>query len=150
MRIIPILLTLLLILPEVFAAGPSWVHGISGSVYKWTDDEGNVQYTQYPPANKAYEQVERASVPAGQVEESDTAAGEGNDGAGQSDPGVGVTVDEQNKQNCITATNNLILLENPLANVTYVNPEGKTVQIDSKEKAARIEQARKNIAEYCK
>jgi hypothetical protein len=134
----------------VFAQRASWVHGQSTHVYKWTDDDGMIQYTQYPPGKRKYELVERAAAVESGAEIGDAASADAQGGGDQASDGAGVTVSEQNKQNCITATNNLILLENPLANVTYAGPDGKTVPISQKERTARIEQARKNIAEYCK
>ena len=135
---------------DVLAQSASWVHGISGRVYKWTDDGGNVQYTQYPPDNRPYEEVDRADAPALQPDASDQVGDEtaGNESAPAK--GGGLTPDEQMKQNCLTATDNLTLLSTPLAQVTYVGADGKTVVVDDKERAARIEQAKKNIAEYCK
>jgi len=135
---------------DVLAQSASWVHGMSGRVYKWTDDSGNVHYTQYPPDNRAYEEVDKADVPTAQQGTPDQAGSETAGDGSTSGKGGGVTAEEQNKQNCITANDNLTLLSTPLAEVTYVGADGKTVVVDDKQRAARIEQAKKNIAEYCK
>jgi len=155
MRILLLALVCLLLAPSAFAAKPAWVHGQAERVYKWTDDHGNIQYTQYPPDRREYEEVERAypvapgSDSAGQSGDEASSTTDGS-GAAQEASDSGVTVSEQDKQNCITASNNLVLLENPITNVTYVGKEGKTVSIDEKERAARIQQAKKNIEQYCK
>lgn len=119
-------------------------------LYKWTDSEGNVQYTQTPPTDaEAEEMAIEVSPPqgAGETEESGTStapdeAGGIPEGAGQ-DP----ELVEQRKRNCETARNNLrIFKEAP----RLMQPDGSSIVISDEMREAKIREAEEQIERFCK
>ena len=156
MKLLLILMGCFLLVPLLHAEGTSSrLQGLSDRVYKWVGDDGKTQYTQYPPDNRKYEEVERtyssadsdeqaadeSSAPVGDAGENGTAPKSGTEGGG---------ADELTKRNCVTAQNNLVLLEAPQVGITYMDAEGNTIEVDAKERAARIKAATKQVAEFCK
>jgi len=147
-QVILLLASCFLLIPQAYAQGPSWIHGQSERVYKWEDDRGEVQYTRYPPRDRTYEEVERSYPVASDAGEADADTASADTAEEKSDKPL--TPDEQVSQNCITATNNLALLQDPQTLLSYQDNEGKTVSIDKKAREEQIARARKNIAEFCK
>jgi len=146
-----IILTACFLLAAQLQAGELSKWSGPGSVYKWTDETGKVNYSQYPPAGVESVEVTpdyptplEGGSPAG---ESQAVASADDAAANQAQPPGEQT---QAQKNCVTAKNNLALLENPGTKLSYKNDKGESVDVDDKERAARIETAKKNVSEFCK
>jgi Domain of unknown function (DUF4124) len=126
-------------------------------IYKWTNDQGEVQYTQFPPQGRPVEILHGALPPAQSPETA------GNDLQKQLD-----TMEQQNekqqqetrdaeqraeiqkirKKNCETARQNLINL-NRGGNVRYMGPNGEAIRLTEEERQKRIDETNKQIKENC-
>jgi hypothetical protein len=129
----------------------------SQNMYKWTDDQGEVHYTQFPPPGRKTEKLQPPPPPA----ESPNASG--NDLQQQLD-----AVEQQNdkqqqvikdadqreeikkirKKNCETAHKNLINLERG-GNVRYMGPNGEAIRLTEEERQKRIDETNVQIKENC-
>jgi hypothetical protein len=150
LRHLPVIWTLL-----VFAtASPA---ADTQDIYKWTNDQGEVQYTQFPPPGRPAEILHGVRPP----DESPETAG--NDLQKQLE-----TVEQQNdkqqqetrdadqraeiqkirKKNCEAAHQNVINL-NRGGNVRYMGADGKVMRLSEEERQKRIDEANKQIKENC-
>ena len=150
LRHLPVIWTLL-----VFAtASPA---ADTQDIYKWTDDQGEVQYTQFPPPGRPAEILHGVRPP----DESPESAG--NDLQKQLE-----TVEQQNQEqlqgakdekqwaqiqkirrdNCKTARQNLVNL-NRGGNVRYMGADGKVMRLTEEERQKRIDEANQQIKENC-
>lgn len=125
-------------------------------IYKWTDDAGQVHYTQFPPANQEAEMLRGASQPKvdsgnqdslqerieameKRIEERKEAKDEFRRQA---------NVRKLVKANCETARKNLANLQRG-ANNAYMTPDGKVQRLTEEDKKKRIDEAKRQIDEYC-
>lgn len=122
---------------------------LSDRVYRWVDDDGQVQYTQYPPPDKDYTEIAKPAVTEEQAAEQAGGDAASPPAASAASSAEGLTPKEQANRNCVTATNNLALLETSSTQIVYYGSDGKSVNLPDEERAARIEQAKQNIAEFC-
>ena len=151
LRRLPVILTLI-----VFAtASPA---ADTQDIYKWTNDQGEVQYTQFPPPpGRPVEILHGALPPAPSAETS------GNDLQKQLE-----TMDKQNEEqlqgakdakqwaeiqkirrsNCETANKNLVNL-NRGGNVRYMGPNGEAIRLTEEERQKRIDETTQQIKENC-
>ena len=118
------------------------------AAYKWTDDDGNVQYSGTPPTDRPYEQVKEPPPPpslSGTDDEAGTEAASAGDSS-QASPDPSQTKIEAN---CQQARSNLqVLNENEL--VEFTDPEtGETRRLNEEERQAQIAQSQKDIDYYC-
>jgi hypothetical protein len=126
-------------------------------MYKWTDDQGEVHYTQFPPQGRPVEILHGVRPP----EQSPDSAG--NDLQKQLD--TMKQQDEQQQQetkavdqraeiqkirkkNCEAAHQNLINL-NRGGNVRYMGADGKVMRLTEEERQKRLDEANKQIKENC-
>ena len=127
------------------------------NMYKWTDDQGEVHYTQFPPQGRPVEILHGALPPAQSAETA------GNDLQKQLD-----TMEQQNekqqqetrdaeqraeiqkirKKNCESAHQNLINL-NRGGNVRYMGPNGEAIRLTEEERQKRIDETNQQIKENC-
>jgi hypothetical protein len=129
----------------------------SQNMYKWTDDQGEVHYTQFPPPGRKTEKMQPPPPPA----ESPNASG--NDLQQQLD-----AVEQQNQEqlqgakdaqqwaqiqkirrdNCKTAKQNLVNLQRG-GNVRYMGPNGEVIRLTEEDRQKRIDEANAQIKENC-
>jgi hypothetical protein len=129
----------------------------SQNMYKWTDDQGEVHYTQFPPPGRKTEIMQPPPPPA------EPPTGSENDLQKQLD-----TIKQQNdkqlqetreadqqaeiqkirKKNCETAHKNLINL-NRGGNVRYMGPNGEAIRLTEEERQKRIDETNQQIKENC-
>ena len=129
----------------------------SQNMYKWTDDQGEVHYTQFPPPGRKTEKMQPPPPPA------EPSTGSENDLQKQLD-----TIKQQNdkqlqetkeadqraeiqkirKKNCETAHKNLVNL-NRGGNVRYMGPSGEAIRLTEEERQKRIDETNQQIKEYC-
>jgi CBS-domain-containing membrane protein len=147
---------LLLLVATVASADP-------GTIYKWTDKEGNVHYTDCPPPPGCKtETVEAQATPsAAEVEqarqrlekllaeqERSAAVREEERLERERRQALAMELAAVQKRMCIQAQQNLhvLLMERP---VYYINEKGERVFLDDATHKAEIERMRKMIEEYC-
>jgi hypothetical protein len=126
-------------------------------IYKWTDDNGEVHYTQQPPQNRESVTVRHAPPPPGDPEaerkelQQDVEAMEKQ----QQEQAEKVTDAEQwsriqqaRRKNCATARRNLAELQQGGIK-RYRLPSGEVVRLDEEDRQKRIAEANKQIEENC-
>ena len=135
--------------------------GLAGGqgMYKWTDDEGEVHYTQYPPPGRASEAMRPPPpLPAQSAQSADTKLQEQLETIKQQDAQQQQNIAEQKqqaeiqkirKQNCETARQNLVNLQRG-GNVRYRDADGQVVRLTEEERQKRIEETNAQIKENCK
>ena len=128
-------------------------HGI----YKWTDDSGEVHYSQVPPADRESEKMRDAPPPADnpdqvrsnlqeQVEAMDKQQQEQVEGARDAEQWA--NIQKIRRSNCETARKNLANLQLGGAR-RYMTPEGQVIHLTEDERVKRIDQANTQITENC-
>lgn len=124
-------------------------------MFKWTDANGNTQYSQHPPAGVQAERLKSAPAPQSapapkslqqQVEDMDKRAEEQNKRKAEA---------AKKKQD---AANRKINCENAHKNIEQLNyggnrlmkmPDGSYQRLDEKQKQAQLEKNRKAIEAFC-
>jgi Domain of unknown function (DUF4124) len=137
----------------------AWHHCSAGEIYKWVDDHNGVQYTQTPPPpGTQYSRINAPQHPAGdpdaataelhaQVKAVDD-QNEANEKAASADK-QDAEVSKIRQENCVTAKNNLMLL-NQGGHISYKDKDGNLVRLTEEDRATRTEEAKKHIEEFCK
>lgn len=133
------------------------VFGASGQVYKWTDAQGVVHYSDAPPGNTQPD-VQTVRVSGGDrphaidnatadTPPADTAQKPADNGL----PKEQVLVDnaDNRRKACQSAHNNLDLLSSKFP-VSITGSDGKTTALDDKSRQAQIADTNAQIALYCK
>lgn len=126
-------------------------------IYKWTDDSGEIHYTQVPPQDREYEKMRNTSPPADnpdqvrsklqeQVEAMDKQQQEQAEGARDAEQWA--NIQKIRRSNCETARKNLANLQLG-GSRRYMTPEGQVIHLTEDERVERIDRANKQIAENC-
>lgn len=119
-------------------------------VYKWVDDEGNVQYTQSPPPDRPAETIQTRVPDRSGTEEgnrqwqTDEEAGNADEGTGQ----VAMERKEQKQRNCEIARKNAELLEAGVR-VQVRDDEGNPQVLDDEQMARKLEESQRQIELFC-
>ncbi|MGD2137501.1 MAG: DUF4124 domain-containing protein [Gammaproteobacteria bacterium] len=129
-----------------------------GEIYKWTDEAGEVHYSQTPPpAGVTTERIEGAPPPAEDPEKilqhleerleeyDDRRAMEDEDYALQKKRRETLEIV---RENCKTARRNLAALQQG-GEKRYLLPNGEVRYLTEEDRAKRIEEAESQIKEYC-
>ena len=126
-------------------------------IYKWTDDQGEVQYTQFPPPGRKTERLHGSPPPAEspetienglqkQVETMEQQNKEQLQGA--KDAKQWAEIQKIRRNNCETAHKNLVNLQRG-GNVRYLGPNGEVIRLTDEERQKRIDEANSQITENC-
>ena len=135
-------------------------------IYKWLNENNQVQYTQMPPPHgiKAI-RIQRSAIPdEADIEEDtpdeaeyvpetdaeDTAEAPGDDGEAD-DEGAAerdAEIAKAMQENCNNARQNLKSLNK--GQVRYINPEGEVIRLTEEERQERIAEANAQIKLLCK
>jgi hypothetical protein len=127
------------------------------NMYKWTDDQGEVHYSQFPPPGHKAEKLQAPPRPAQspatvdndlqkQVETTEQQHQEKLQGA--KDAKQWAEIQKIRRQNCETANKNLVNLQRG-GNIRYMDPDGKVIRLTEEERQKRIEEANADIKENC-
>ncbi|HEY9147650.1 MAG TPA: DUF4124 domain-containing protein [Gammaproteobacteria bacterium] len=124
--------------------------GHAATLYKWTDDEGNVHYSQTPPENRKADQMQiKDSAPSGAP--SQTPAAEEEQAADESEPpadaGQDPKVVEIRKRNCETARGNLEVYK---TSARIRQADGSIMALSDEMRENLIQEAEKMIEENCR
>lgn len=135
-----------------------WHGSVSAEVYKWTDEQGEVQYTQVPPPTgiqstrlgPAAPPADNPATITGHLEERIKASEEANkqqlDASQKQQKQIEIRKIRQ--QNCVAAHNNVEQL-NRGGQVRYRTSDGEVLHLSDEDRNKRIEEARKQIKENC-
>jgi len=131
----------LIISMQVLAAEKS-----SKVTYRWKDDNGIVQYTERPPANRSYEKITVTTAGGEEVEQvsAEQATQAATDGAVSPED----EVTKANERNCKIAQQNMTVLKN-IARIR-VTENGQERILTPEEKKKREEDTQKQIDTFCK
>lgn len=124
---------------------------VQAGMYKWTDEQGNVHYSQRPPQGQQYEKmkVQKAPPPGDQT----TAPSYSSPSSSNDDPGSKAVADEVSKnealrkKNCAAAKKNLQVYQ---VYSRVKGPDGKIRVVSKQEKEEKIKAAKDAIREFCK
>jgi hypothetical protein len=126
-------------------------------IYKWTDDQGEVHYTQSPPPGHKAEILHGAPPPAQSPEilhnnlqkQVDTTEQQNKEQLqGAKDAKQWVEIQKIRRSNCETAHKNLTNL-NRGGKVRYVGANGEVMHMSEEERQKRIDETNKQIKENC-
>jgi len=150
LRHLPVVWTLL-----VFAtASPA---ADTQDIYKWTNDQGEVQYPQFPPPGRPAEILHGVRPPdespetAGNDLQKQLEAVEQQNQEqlqGAKDEKQWAQIQKIRRDNCKTANQNLVNLQRG-GNVRYMGADGKVMRLTEEERQKRIDEANKQIKENC-
>ena len=130
---------------------------LAGGIYKWIDENGQVQYTQTPPPNVPAERMKGAPPPANDPEavrgDLQRQLDAFDERRAQRDEAFAEQKQKEEtarirKQNCETARKNLAKLRRG-GNNAYMTPEGEVVRLTDDERARRIEDAKQGVKDNC-
>jgi len=126
-------------------------------IYKWTDDQGEVHYTQFPPSGHKAEKLHGAPPPAESPEilrdnlqkQVDTMEQQNKEQIqGAKDAKQWVEIQKIRRSNCETARKNLTNL-NRGGRVRYVGANGEVMHMSEEERQKRIDETNKQIKGNC-
>lgn len=125
----------------------------AAAMYKWTDQEGNVQYTQTPPPDGAVMEIApppRVGAPAAASEAkkaADVSEGDGQQADNGQEPALTPEQQEAYARNCEAAKGNLQLYQ---TRGRVKTPEGDIVELNDEVRQKKVSQAEEQIKKFCK
>jgi len=126
----------------------------AAGMYKWTDEQGNIHYTQQPPRDKEYEKmkVDKAPRSANTPSTPSSSATSGGSGQSSGEP-ASTTVDDElaknaeiRKKNCEAAKKNLQVFQ---VYRRVKGEDGKVRVVSEKEREEQIQRSKDAIKEFC-
>lgn len=131
----------------------------SAEIYKWTDANGETQYSQIPPLHGVKsEKIQSASPPADNPDTTSNTLQEQVDTMNkdiaeqeieEKKDNLRTEIDDAYERNCTTATNNLAKLQEG-GRKRYLTPDGKVTHLSEEQRQQRINEAKDQIDEFCK
>jgi hypothetical protein len=110
------------------------------SLYKWTDEEGNVHYSQSPPEDRNAEEMQVKDEPVPETPEQ----------AMDSAPPEGIGQDPERlkirQRKCEIARNNLAVYE---ASNRVQKEDGSIIVMSEEMRKMKIEEAQEKVKEFC-
>jgi hypothetical protein len=127
-------------------------------IYKWTDEQGRVHYTQTPPPDmqEAAPLDVKVARPPAQEEPAEEAAGEG-EASGKETPEAPVADDapiaivpkEQAKAQCEDARKRLEILKGEAAHLMVRDASGELRPLSAEERDKRIADEESRVRQFC-
>lgn len=112
------------------------------SLYKWTDEAGNVHYSQSPPEDRNAEEMQVKDEPAPEMPEQEQAM--------DSAPPEGIGQDPERlkirQRKCEIARNNLAVYE---ASNRVQKEDGSIIVLSEEMRKMKIEEAQEKVKEFC-
>jgi len=140
-------------------AGTQSVAGTADKIYKWVDQNGDLQYTQMPPPTGVQVlEIRSAPPPADdpeaertrlqqETEAMDERMKERQESAAKAE--VQAKNKEIRRQNCTRASKNLAELQQG-GTKRYRMPNGEVMHLTEEDRQKRITETKAQIAEFCK
>lgn len=128
---------------------------LAAPMYKWTDSEGNVQYTQTPPPKGSFQKLTPPPAPTSSPAEDKAqpaaaatpdAKEEGADATAQEEAERKKLEAAAAKHNCDVARKNLEIYT---AFRRVMNDKGEVVVLSDEERAAKLKEANDMIKQHC-
>ncbi|MEW6645757.1 MAG: DUF4124 domain-containing protein [Pseudomonadota bacterium] len=129
---------------------------LAAPMYKWTDSEGNVQYTQSPPPKGSFQKMTPPPAPASSPDAADQGDATATAAPEAKEEGAEATAQEEAerkrleaaaaKHNCEVARKNLEIYT---AFRRVMNDKGEVVVLSDEERAAKLKEANDMIKQYC-
>lgn len=115
----------------------------AAKLYKWTDEEGNVHYTQIPPTEGPSEVITPEQAPPAQPAAEDESEAEKS--------GEGVSASQAanmriKQENCEAARKNLAIYQSA---TTILQADGTELTLSDEMREAKIQESQKQIEFYC-
>ena len=127
----------------------------ASDIYRWRDDDGNVNYGANPPRGVDAERVDvRASRPASggdrEAESSDEEESSGEEASGDGQEPVEPEQDTAfQEEQCEAVRENLATLESGGTNRRFRNPDGEVVRYSEEELEQEVERLEALLEEQC-
>jgi hypothetical protein len=133
--------------------------GNATTLYRWVDEDGVAQFSQYPPPGREAERMEARpptppDAPAGPqaggppIDAPGEAPGPGEAPEQPAGDGAGAMPPEVRARNCAAARRNVAGLE-AAPRLQETAPDGSVRWVVGAEREARLEAARARVREYC-
>jgi hypothetical protein len=128
-----------------------------GAIYKWVDQDGVTQFSQFPPPEQAAEQIAPAPPPSGdpaQQQERLQQQMEGFDARRQAEAESRQAQEREKEQqalrkrNCEVARHNLELLQRG-GRTRFETESGEVAYLTDAQRQERLETARQAVQEHC-
>jgi hypothetical protein len=126
---------------------------VQAGMYKWTDAEGNVHYSQQRPRDAEYERIKKQKAPrpgtASPTPSSTSSAGAADTEQDQASKTVAEEISknaEIRKKNCEAAKKNLKVFQ---IYRRVKGEDGKIRVVSEKERAEQIQRSKEAIREFC-
>ncbi|MFA5627414.1 MAG: DUF4124 domain-containing protein [Thiohalomonadaceae bacterium] len=143
-----LLLTAVLLMPAASV--------LAATMYKWTDEDGNVQFSQSPPPKGSFQQLNTHGSQSNSPILSDTAKNSAPMSEPEADDKDPIE-DKQEKErkrleadiaeyNCSVGRKNL---EDYSNSKNFINTKGEVVSLTDEERSARIKAAQELVDKYC-
>lgn len=111
-------------------------------MYRWTDDSGNVVYSESPPANREFTVIKAPPPPASRSPEELAAEEAERESVLAQDPAV-------RRERCDNARSNLALLKNAKAGEQFKTADGQEISFSAEQLAASIRENEVAEKAYC-
>lgn len=130
---------------------------VQAEIYKWTDENGQVNYTQQPPADRPAEQIEAPPPPPidpekaqQQVEEliESQEAADAAEAERQQAEQAAEAAEQMREENCQTARNNLEQYQNNPGR-RVMNADGEVTRPTEEERQEKIAEYQQQVDEFC-
>jgi hypothetical protein len=127
----------------------------AAGMYKWTDEQGNVHYSQQPPRDKQYERMKVDKAPRSASTPPASSSSTGTSGGSQTsgESSGSTTVEDElaknaeiRKKNCEAAKKNLQVFQ---VYRRVKGEDGKIRVVTEKEREEQIQRSKEAIREFC-
>lgn len=125
---------------------------LAAGMYKWVDEQGNVHFSQNPPASGSYQEMTPPPTPATPAEDTNKQLERYReilkpDPKAREEAAAAKQQEQLRRQNCETARKNL---ETYTAFRRFIDAKGELVVLTDEERAAKIKDAEEQVKTYCK
>lgn len=118
--------------------------------YKWTDDNGQVQYTQIPPKDRPYETIKvRVKQPEVQADRPSSSKKDDDGTAAKGEVAVAKAEAEKMARNCDMAKQNKELLTTA-AKIRMTDKDGTPYHLTDEQRKQKLQATEIQIQSYCK
>lgn len=125
-------------------------HQSLAAMYKWTDEKGNVHYTQHPPTDRPTQVIKPPPPAPSNRGYTPPSLGDGDkkEESVSENPEQAEMREQITKQNCEAARKNVEVLT--AHRRIRESKDGEVIVLDDDERQRRLEEARENIKKFCK
>ena len=119
---------------------------VQAAMYKWTDEKGNVHYSQHPPRDKQYERIKKQKAPPPSSAPTYTTPSFSQDPADEKVAKEVAKNKEIRKKNCEAAKNNLRVYS---VHRRVKGQDGLIRVVPWPEREKKMAEAKEQIKEFC-